>query len=150
MKVFRMLWTVWLTANICMWMNDVAASWMMTSLTTSPTWVALVQTASNIPVFLLGLPSGALADILNRKRYFVATQIWVAANAALLCLLSFLNVLNAPLLLFLTFINGIGLAMRWPVFSAIVPDLVTKDHLPHLALNGIVTNTGLIYSALAL
>lgn len=148
-KVFRMLWVVWLTANICMWMNDVAASWMMTSLTTSPTWVALVQTASNIPVFLLGLPSGALADILNRKRYFVATQIWVAINAALLCFLSFFNLLNAPLLLFLTFINGIGLAMRWPVFSAIVPDLVTKDHLPAaLALNGIAMNASRIIGPL--
>lgn len=148
-KVFRMLWIVWLTANICMWMNDVAASWMMTSLTTSPTWVALVQTASNIPVFLLGLPSGALADILNRKRYFVATQIWVAINAALLCFLSFFNLLNASLLLFLTFINGIGLAMRWPVFSAIVPDLVTKDHLPSaLALNGIAMNASRIIGPL--
>ena len=60
---FRMLWGVTLAANICMWMNDVAAAWMMTSLTTSPVLVALVQTASTLPVFLLGLPSGALADI---------------------------------------------------------------------------------------
>lgn len=144
-----MLWSVWLTANICMWMNDVAASWMMTSLSNSPTLVALVQTASNLPVFLLGIPSGAFADILNRKRYFVATQIWVAVTAALLCLLSFLNLLNPSLLLTLTFINGIGLAMRWPVFAAIVPDLVTKDHLPSaLALNGIAMNASRILGPL--
>jgi hypothetical protein len=66
LPVFRMLWSTWLIANICMWMNDVAAAWMMTSLTTSPIWVALVQSASTLPVFLLGLPSGALADILDR------------------------------------------------------------------------------------
>ena len=57
-----------------MWMNDVAAAWMMTSLTNSVVLIALVQTASNLPVLLLGIPSGALADILNRKRYFVVTQ----------------------------------------------------------------------------
>jgi MFS family permease len=55
-----------------MWMNDVAAAWMMTSLTATPIWVALVQTASTLPVFLLGLPSGALADILDRKRFFLS------------------------------------------------------------------------------
>ena len=148
-KVFRMLWVVWLGANSCMWMNDVAASWMMTSLTSSPTLIALVQTASNIPVFLLGLPSGALADILNRKRYFMATQIWLAINAAVLCAASFLNLLNAETLLFLTFLNGIGLAMRWPVFSAIVPDLVPKNHLQSaLALNGIAMNASRIIGPL--
>ena len=83
--VFRMLWSVWLTANICMWMNDVAAAWMMTSMTSTPLWVALVQSASTLPVFLLGLPSGALADILDRRRYFIMTQFWVAAVATLLC-----------------------------------------------------------------
>ena len=84
--VFRMLWIAWLIANSCMWMNDVAAAWMMTSLTTSPVMVALVQTASTLPVLLLGLPSGALADILNRRRYLMFTQFWVAAVALLICL----------------------------------------------------------------
>ena len=82
-KVFRTLWMVWLISNICMWMNDVAAAWMMTTLTESPLLIALVQTASNLPVLLLGVPSGALADILNRKKYFVITQIWLAANATI-------------------------------------------------------------------
>jgi MFS family permease len=82
---YRVLWAIWLTANVCRWMNDVAAAWMMTSLTTSPLWVALVQTASTLPMFVLGLPSGALADILDRRRYFIATQVWVATVALLLC-----------------------------------------------------------------
>jgi MFS family permease len=80
--VFRLLWITWLTSNICMWMNDVAAAWLMTTLTTSPVMVALVQSASTLPVFLLGLPSGALADILNRRRWFMFTQFWVATNAS--------------------------------------------------------------------
>jgi MFS family permease len=140
-RVFTMLWLAWMTSNICMWMNDVAASWMMTDLAASPTLIALIQTASNLPVFLLGLPSGAFADILNRKKYFMATQIWIALNAAVLCFMTFTNSLNAPLLLFLTFTNGIGLAMRWPVFAAIVPDIVKREQLPSaLALNGVAMN----------
>ena len=51
---FRMLWLIWMAANTCMWMNDVAAAWLMTSLTTSPVLVALVQSASTLPVFFLG------------------------------------------------------------------------------------------------
>ena len=147
--VFRMLWTTWLMANICMWMSDVAAAWMMASLAATPLWVALVQTAATLPMFLLGLPSGALADILDRRRYFLATQLWVAVVASLLSLTVFLGVLSPPLLLALVFANGIGLAMRWPVFSAIVPELVPRPQLPAaLALNGVTMNASRIIGPL--
>ncbi len=149
LPVFRMLWSTWLIANVCMWMNDVAAAWMMTTLTASPIWVALVQTASTLPVFLLGLPSGALADILDRRRWLVATQFWLAGVAIVLCVAVALGWMNAPLLLALTFANGIGLAMRWPVFSAIVPELVPRIQLPAaLGLNGIAMNASRIIGPL--
>ena len=139
--VFRGLWLAWLAANLTMWMNDVAAAWLMTSLTTSPVMVALVQTASTLPMFLLGLPSGALADILDRRRYFAATQLWVSVNALVLAGLALSAQLSAGWLLLLTFSNGIGLAMRWPVFAAIVPQIVSRQDLPAaLALNGIAMN----------
>ncbi|MDP3083868.1 MAG: MFS transporter [Rubrivivax sp.] len=139
--VFRGLWLAWLAANLTMWMNDVAAAWLMTTLTTSPVMVALVQTASTLPVFLLGLPSGAMADIVDRRRYFAVTQLWVSVNALVLAGLSLAGLLSAPLLLGLTFVNGVGLAMRWPVFAAIVPQVVEREHLPAaLALNGIAMN----------
>ncbi|MGD9945793.1 MAG: MFS transporter, partial [Burkholderiaceae bacterium] len=142
---FRMLWTVWLAANTCMWMNDVAAAWLMTTLTTSPVMVALVQTASTLPVFLLGLPSGALADILDRRRYLIMTQVWVAITALLLCLAILSDGISAPLLLLLTFLNGIGLAMRMPVYSALLPELVSRPQLPQaMALNGIAMNASRI------
>jgi MFS family permease len=141
LPVFRGLWFAWLAANLTMWMNDVAAAWLMTQLTTSPVMVALVQTASTLPVFLLGLPSGALADIVDRRRWFAATQLWVSVNALVLAALSLSGRLSAEWLLVLTFTNGIGLALRWPVFAAIVPQTVDKPMLPQaLALNGIAMN----------
>ncbi|MGX5663411.1 MFS transporter [Diaphorobacter nitroreducens] len=147
--VFRMLWLTWLAANTCMWMNDVATAWLMTTLTDSPALVALVQTASTLPVFLLGLPSGALADILDRRRYFMVTQFWVAAVAVVLCMAILWGGLNPYLLLALTFANGIGLAMRWPVFAAIVPELVNRQQLPAaLALNGVAMNASRIIGPL--
>ena len=148
-RVFRSLWSAWLVANICMWMNDVAAAWTMTSLTTSATLIALVQTASSLPVLLLGLPSGAMADIINRKHYFLFAQIWLATNATALMLFLAFDALNPYLLLLLTFTNGIGLAMRWPIFAAIVPDIVPRDILPSaLALNAIAMNTSRIIGPL--
>ena len=147
--VFRALWTTWLVANVCMYTNDVAAAWMMTSLTNSATLIALVQTAANLPVLLFGLPSGALADILNRKHFLVFTQAWLAINATLLFLSSVFNLLDPIFLLLLTFVNGVGLAMRWPVYAAIVPDLVPRDTL-HLALglNSIAMNASRILGPL--
>jgi MFS family permease len=140
-KVFRGLWIASLAANMAMWMHDVAAAWLMTSLTTSPVMVALVATAGTLPVFLLGLPSGALADILDRRRFFAATQLWVTLNSLALLVLAATDTLTAPVLLLLTFGNGIGLAMRWPVFAAVVPQIVTREQMPQsLALNGISMN----------
>jgi MFS family permease len=149
LPVFRMLWVTWLMANMCMWMNDVAATWLMASLTTQPIWVALVQTAATLPVFLLGLPSGALADGLDKKRYFLLTQLWLAVVAVVLSVVAFLGMITPGLLLALTFANGVGLAMRWPVFAAIIPELVPKLQLPAaLALNGVSMNASRILGPL--
>ena len=141
---------VWMVANVCMWMNDVTSAWVMTTLTTSPTLVALVQSASTLPVILLGLPTGALADIVDRRKYLMFTQFWVAGVGLLLGLTAFTDTLNAPLLLFLTFANGIGLAMRWPVYSALVPELVPRQELSAaLALNGLGMNLSRIVGPVA-
>jgi MFS family permease len=141
LPVFRMLWLAWMAANLTMWMNDVAAAWLMTQLTDSAMMVALVSAASTLPVFLLGLPSGALADIVDRRRWFASTQLWVACVAVLLALLSLGDGLTAELLLVLTFANGVGLAMRWPVFAAIVPDIVPRERLSGaLAMQALAMN----------
>ena len=147
--VFRMLWIAWLTANLCMWMNDVAAAWKMTTLTTTPIWVAAVQSAATLPMLLLGLPSGALADIVNRKKLLLSTQLWVATMSSLLCVAMFLEQITPPLLLTLTLFNGIAMAVRWPVFAAIVPDVVPRPQLPAaVMLNGMTMHISRIFGPL--
>jgi MFS family permease len=139
--VYRGLWLAWLTANLTMWMHDVSAAWLMTQLTDSAVMVALVSTASTLPVFMLGIASGAMADIVDRRMFFAATQLWVSVVAVLLAVLALAGGLSPHLLLGLTFVNGIGLALRWPVFAAIVPEVVPKSDLPAaLALGGISMN----------
>ena len=147
---FRTLWLVWLVSNVCMWMNDVAAAWLMTSLTTSPVMVALVQTASTLPVFLLGLPSGAIADIVDRRRLLLTTQFWIASTGTLLSVSVAMGWIDAPLLLALTLLNGVALAMRWPVHSALIAEIVARPQLPAaLALSGVAMNASRIVGPIA-
>jgi MFS family permease len=132
-----------------MWMNDVAAAWVMTSLTTSPVMVALVQSASTLPMFLLGIPSGTFADILDRRKYFIAAQCCAATVALLSFVALLLGQMTVPLLLALTFFNGVSLAMRWPVASATVPETVPAHLLPSaLALNAVAFNAARIVGPL--
>ena len=76
--MFRGLWLATLTSNIGTWMHDMGAGWLMTSLSPTPLMVALVQTATSLPIFMLALPSGAMADIIDRRRYLIGVQIWLA------------------------------------------------------------------------
>jgi len=148
--LFRTLWGTWFAANLCMWMNDVTAAWLMTTLTTSPVMVALVQAAATFPMFVLGVPSGALADIVDRRRYLIFTYCWLAVAALLLCLMSFSGLQSPLLLLVLSLANGIGLAMRWPVSAALISEVVPRPELPAaLGLNAISMNTSRILGPLA-
>lgn len=140
-SAYRGLWLAWLMANMTMWIHEVSAAWLMTQLSSSAVMVSLVQTAATLPIFVLGIASGALADIVDRRRYFAATQLWVCVTAMLLAVLQLSGRMSAELLLVLTFANGIGLALRWPVFSAIIPEVVSRDELPAaLALGSISMN----------
>lgn len=138
---FRMLWLANLASNIGLFVQNTAAGWLMTSLDPSPMMVSLVQAASMLPVFLLALPAGALADIMDRRVFLIAAQLWMAAMAMLLCLLSGFDALGAWGLVALTFALGAGLAMTFPAWAATTPELVPRqDLISAIALNGIGFN----------
>ena len=138
-----------MVSSVCMWMNDVAAAWVMTTIAASPNMVALVQTASSLPIFLLGLPSGALADIFDRRKVLIVTRVWAAATALLSSITLAFGHMTAPLLLVLTFANGMARAMRWPVSSAMVPATVPRVMLQGaLALNSVAFNSSRIVGPL--
>src|SRR2546428_11740331 len=112
--VFRALWIASLVSNIGTWMQNVSAAWAMTSLSPSPFMVALVQSATSLPVFVVGLPAGAVADIVDRRRLLLVTQCWMLVAAGLLAVLAFLGLMTPTTLLALTFALGIGVAMNTP------------------------------------
>ena len=82
--VFRALWIASLVSNLGTWVQNVGAGWLMTGLTPSPLMAALVQAATTLPVFLLALPAGALADVIDRRRLLLVVQGWMLAAAAAL------------------------------------------------------------------
>jgi MFS family permease len=140
-RLFRGLWIATLVSNIGTWMHDVGAGWLMTSLSSSPSIVALVAAASTFPVMLLALPAGAIADILDRRRLLIAAQVYFLVVIGALALLTALGIITPRLLLGFTFAVGVGTALTMPAWSAIVPELVPADELPSaIALNSIGIN----------
>src|SRR4029077_8388502 len=99
----------------------------------SPLLVALLQTADSIPMFLLALPAGALADIVDRRRLLLGTQLWLCAAAAGLGIFTLLGMTTPWVLLAFTFAMGIGTAINIPAWQAITPDLVPREELPAAA-----------------
>jgi MFS family permease len=138
---FRLLWLANLCSNTGMWMQNTGAGWLMTSLAPSPFMVSLVQVAALLPVFLLALPAGAMADIMDRRLYLIFAQAWIAASGALLAILTFAGVLGPWGLLALTFAIGAGTAMTSPAWAATTPELVPRQDLTQaIVLNGIGFN----------
>ncbi|HKA53646.1 MAG TPA: MFS transporter [Candidatus Binatia bacterium] len=140
-SLFRSLWIATVVSNIGTWMQNVGAAWLMTALTPSPVMVALVQAATSLPVFLVGLPAGALADVADRRRLLLWTQGWMLAAAAALGLLALAGAITPWGLLLLTFALGVGAALNAPAWQAIVPELVAPADLPAaVALNSVGFN----------
>ncbi|EZQ17302.1 MFS transporter [Halopseudomonas bauzanensis] len=141
LPVFRALWIATIISNIGTWMHDVGAGWLMTSLSPSPLLVALVQAATTLPMFLLALPAGALADIVDRRKMLLSAQVLGLTAAAVLAFLTFQGLTTPWVLLAATFVLGVAAALSAPVFQAIVPELVDKATLPDaVALNSLGVN----------
>jgi predicted MFS family arabinose efflux permease len=140
-RQYRAIWICILVANISVWMQNVSAAWLMTSLTQSPLMVALIQTATTLPAFLLGLPGGVLSDQFDRRLLLIAVHLWMLAMALLLFLLVHFDLMTPTLLLAGTFMLGIGSVVSIPAGQASTHDLVPREVLlPAIALNGVAYN----------
>src|SRR3989441_8031511 len=129
-SLFRALWIATVVSNIGSWMQDVGEAWSMTSLTPSPVLVALVEPAGSLPVVLLALPAGALADVVDRRRLLLVLQSWMVVAAGAMGVLALMGQITPARLLSLTFLLGVGTAMSNPVWQAITPELVRPTDLP--------------------
>jgi MFS family permease len=139
-KVFLVLWSAGLASSIGIWMQVIGAAWLMTTLTTSPLMVALVQTAATLPAFLFGLPGGVLADIVDRRRLLLATLAWMAVTVGILCLLTMADALTPWTVLLLTGAIGAASALQAPAWQSapaeILPRAILPEALALLSMSG--------------
>jgi MFS family permease len=134
--LFRSLWIAAVISYTGSWMQNVATGWLMTSLTSSPMWVALVQVAVSLPVLLIALPAGALADIFDRRKFLLFTQASMVAAATVLGIMTLTGTVTPQILLVFTFLLGVGAVMNDPAWQALTPDLVPPNQLASaVALN---------------
>lgn len=138
---FTILWAATVVSNTGAWMQNAAAGWLMTGLNSDPMVVALVQVATSLPMFLLVLPAGALADILDRRQLLLVVQSVAAAIVFILSVLVWAGLVQPFTLLLFTFLTGSTAAFITPAWQAIVPQLVPREQLHGaVALNGIGVN----------
>ena len=124
--LYRFLWVTMFASDIGAAMQTVGSGWLITSLSPSPFIVALLQMATSLSIFLLALPAGALADIVDRRKLFLGTQYFSLAVAAILSILTFGGFTTSSVLLVFTFLLGLGNAMGLPVNIVIQTEIVPK------------------------
>ena len=156
---FRAAWTALAGSQIVIWMNTVGAVTVIASLSDSPTLIALVQTANSVPAVLLALVMGSMADIVDRRRFAIASQSWMLASVAALAALTLADMVTPGLALALTFALGAGMATTFVIYQSLTQDFVPRSELmAAVALNGVAINlaraigpavAGLIVAALS-
>jgi len=135
---FRALWIANLVSLTGTWMHEVGTAWLMTSLTMSPFTVSLIQTATTLPIFMVALPAGALADIVDRRRLLIFTQVWMLIAALGLGITTLAGFVSPPALLFFVFVLSLGAAINGPAWQAIIPELVSREEMPSAVTLGSV------------
>jgi MFS family permease len=138
---FRDLWIANFLSNLGTIIHAAAAAWLMTTLTTSPLLIGLVQTSASLPAFLFGVAGGALTDLVNRRRMLVGAQLWMMAMAALMAVMAWNAHLRPLQLLLLLLLLGMGSAIHLPGWQTLLQDLVTRDKVAAVvSLNSISFN----------
>jgi MFS family permease len=136
---FRALWIAQLAGMTGTWMQTVGAQWLLVDEPNATTLVALVQTLSMLPVLVLALPSGVVADSFDRRRWLVIVQSCSFVVALALTGLTALSQVSPALLLTFTFLLGCGAALTLPAWLALIPDIVPRDQLPAAAALGAIS-----------
>lgn len=129
-QTFRMLWVATLASNFGGLVQAVGAAWMMTSLTSSESMVALVQTSVTLPIMIFSLAAGVFADSFDRRRVMIWAQGLMCAVSVSLAILAYFGLLSPWLLLSFTFLIGCGTALNNPSWQASVGDIVSREELP--------------------
>ncbi|MET0292765.1 MAG: MFS transporter [Steroidobacteraceae bacterium] len=127
---FSLLWVAMLLANIGGWMHDLAAGWLMTTLVPEPAWVAMVQAATTLPVCLLSIPAGTLADRFDRRKLLILARTIMVAVTLVLFAVVLAGKATPLFLLGMTFLMGVGTAVTSPAWQAVLPALVPRVELP--------------------
>ena len=139
--IFRRVWIASLLSNFGSLIQSVGAAWLMTSIATSADMVALVQTATALPILLWSLVGGALADGFDRRKIMLAAQAFMLLVSLLLAVCAWLGFMTPWLLLMFTFLIGCGAAFNAPAWQASVGDMVPRPQLAHaVALNSMGFN----------
>src|ERR1700751_1949025 len=140
-RTFRNLWLASVASGCCVSAHDMAATWVMNTLSASPLMLSLLSSAASLPFFLLTFPAGALADTVDRKKLLIVMHGWLALSAAGLAVLGSLRLLTPLLLLSGGFLLGMGFACNGPTWGSVIPDVVTKEELASaVTLGGVQMN----------
>src|SRR6266436_5239661 len=138
---FTVLWTATVVANIGTWMYNAASGWLMTNLNPDPFIVSMVQVATTLPMFLFALPAGALADIIDKRKFLIAAEAATTLLSAIYAGIVWLDLATPGNLLLFTFLIGAAGALTAPAWQSIVPQLVPRQDLqPAVAANSVGFN----------
>lgn len=138
-RTFRNIWSASLFSNFGQLFLGVGAQWEMTRLSNSPSMVALVQTAMMIPLMLVTLPAGAIADMFDRRRIAMSGLAFSAVAAAVLAGIAFLGLTTPWVLLAFCVLIGGGVALFSPSWQASIPEQVSRAHLPAAVALGTIS-----------
>lgn len=139
--VFRAVWFASLASNLGGLIQSVGAAWLMTSISPSADMVALVQASTALPIMILSLAAGAVADNFERRRVMLAAQAFMLLVSAALAAVAYAGLITPWLLLGFTFLIGCGTALNNPSWQASVGDMVPRPLLPSaVALNSVNFN----------
>jgi MFS family permease len=139
--VFRRIWLASLLSNFGLLIQGVGAAWAMTQMTSSADKVALVQTALMLPIMLISMPAGAIADMHDRRVVAMVALVISLTGATALTVLAWLGLVTPNILLMFCFIVGTGMALMGPAWQSSVSEQVPPETLPAaVALNGISYN----------